>query len=196
MNNIRIPTEVSNIIKRKKAIRIIIFALLVALNAFIIIMWGDVLISVEKEHYAFKYACYILFLILPVFLAKVYKIFTDADYVGTVKKIDIETSVDSTNSMHPTLETRYRKNEIYLTIETENGKIIRKKVHEAAVKHQSNFDKYKVGDVVLHLHGTGVTVALPSDADTHFECALCGGINEAANYTCAHCKKPLVKYKR
>ena len=191
---LQIPTELKKAVLKKKLIRLILFVLLFAWNFVVIIKWWDDLFPVEKINVIAKYSFAIIFLALPFFLTKVYKIFTDSNYMGIVRDVDVRTVADSKSSVKPTWEMLYRKNVLYVTVETPNGKLIRKKIFEDLPSHVENLEKYHVGDRILHLHGTGLTVVLPSPNDTHFTCALCGGNNDISSDVCTHCGKPLVKF--
>lgn len=127
MHNIQIPKELKKAISRKIAIRLLLFALLLALNLIIVIRWWGDLFPIEKINSVAKYSFAIIFLILPFFLTKVYKIFTDTAYTGIVRNVKIRSVVDSKSTVKVSQEMLYRKNEVYLTVETPNGKIIQKK---------------------------------------------------------------------
>ena len=101
--------------------------------------------------------------------------------------------VDNKSAAKPTREQLYRKNEIHITVEDEKGRSFKKKVYEAPAKFSENLDMYKVGDKVLHLHGTATTVVLPTAADTHCCCCMCGGVTNKLNDICTHCGFPLIK---
>ncbi len=191
--NIEIPRELRKVIGVKRAKRILACIALMAVNTFIVLMWGEDILHLLTNNTVLKYSLYVLFISIPIFITKVYKVFTDTYYCGTVKKVDIETAWASATPLRPTRETMYKKVQIYLTIETVSGKSIKRKVHETPLRAKPNFEKYKVGDVVLHLHGTGVTVTLPKGSDTYVACALCGEVNEIENEICKHCGNVLIK---
>ena len=97
---------------------------------------------------------YPVLLISSVFISKVYRIFTDTDYCGVIKKLKVKTVTDNKSAAKPTKQQMYKKNIIYLTIEDETGKTFRKKAAETPITPKSDSEAYKVGDTVLHLHGT------------------------------------------
>ncbi len=193
LKNIEVPKEVKKVINAKRAKRILACILLMAVNAFIVVMWGEDILHLLAKNTVLKYSIYALFIAMPIFITRVYKVFTDTYYCGTVKKVDIETAWASATPFRPTGETMYKKAQIYLTIETAAGKSIKRKVHETPLRAKPNFEKYKVGDTVLHLHGTGVTVILPKGSDTYVACALCGDINDVASDACSNCGNVLIK---
>ena len=66
----------------------------------------------------------------------------------------MKTVTDNKSAAKPTKQQMYKKNIIYLTIEDETGKTFRKKAAETPITPKSDSEAYKVGDTVLHLHGT------------------------------------------
>ena len=191
--DVRIPRELKRLILKRRLVRLFLFGLLIALNLVVILNWWDDLFPIEKINPIAKYSFAVVLLAIPVFLTRIYRIFTDPTFTGTVRDVSVRTSVDSKSSVRPTWESLYRKNEIYLTVETPGGKVIRKKVYEGMAKDGANLEKYHVGDRVLHLHGSGITVVLPFPNDSRCCCAVCGGDNSVSDSVCVHCGKPLVK---
>ncbi len=198
LNNINLkqfPPQITKKLRKKILCRLIIFLVLTLILAIILINYGSVIFDMPQDegYDGFKYTCYAIVLILPIFITKIYKIFTDTNYAGVVKNVKIKTVVDSKNQFKPSREMLYRKNEIYLTIQTKQNKIVKKKVYEGVSKLGANLDTYNVGDEVLHLHGTGVTIVLSGAKDTHCSCAMCGGVNNISDENCSHCGLPLIK---
>ena len=188
-----LPREIRTAIRKKKALRIIRFLLATLLITVIIVIWGDTIFSLPEDLIAFKYSCYAVLLISPFFFTKVYLIFTDTNYTGEVKRVNIVSTVDSKSSVRPSRENLYGKNEIHLTVEDQTGRILEKKVSEAPSNFSANLEMYKVGDKVLHLHGTDITIVLPIAKDAHCRCAMCGWSNDKSNDICTHCDLPLIK---
>lgn len=188
-----LPSEIRKVIRKKKALRIFLYLMTTILIAVVIGMWGDVIFSMPESYSAFKYSCYVVLLILPIFLTKVYLVFTDASYAGRVKEVNIVSVVDSKSSVRPSLESLYRKNEIHLTVEDETGRIFVRKVYESPSTFNANLEVYKVGDKVMHLYGTDITIVLPTEKDTHCCCSMCGWSNNKLNDVCTRCGLPLIK---
>lgn len=188
-----LPCEIKKAIRKKKALRIFLFLLATTLITVIIVIWGNTIFPLPENLVAFKYSCYAVLLISPIFFTKVYLVFTDANYTGEIKDVNIVSVTDSKSSVKPSLEQLYRKNEIHLTVEDETGKILEKKVYEAPSAFNANLEMYKVGDKVLHLHGTDITIVLPTEKDTRCCCSMCGWSNNKLNDICTHCGLPLIK---
>lgn len=187
-----IPSEISKAIRRKKEQRIFLFLLAIVLIAVMIVIFEKYGTSYEDID-VLKYFFYTALFIASFFVTKIYLIFTDTDYCGVVKKVDVETVLDNKSAAKPSMELMFRKNVTYLTVEDETGKTFRKKAAENPRTPNSDTEVYKVGDKVLHLHGTGITVVLPTAADTRCQCAMCGGSNDKTDDVCAHCGFPLIK---
>ncbi len=188
-----IPNEIKKTIQRKKVRRIVLFIITVLLMVAVIIIFEKTERSFSENLTAFKSVLYPVLLISSVFISKVYRIFTDTDYCGVVKKVKVKTVTDNKSAAKPTWEQMYRKNVIYLTIEDETGKTFQKKAAETPITPKSDSEAYKVGDTVLHLHGTDIAVVLPAAADMCCHCAMCGGSNDKMSDICEHCGLPLIK---
>lgn len=188
-----LPSKIKKAIHRKKAIRISLFLLTVLLMTVAIIILENSDFNLFENNITYKYLIYIVLLVSSFFITKAYLVFTDTNYCGEVKKVNIKSVVDSKSSAKPTWEQLYRKNEIYITIEDETGRIFRKKACEFPSSLSTNLEMYKVGDKVLHLHGTDITIVLPTATDKHCRCAMCGWSNDKSNDNCSHCGFPLIK---
>lgn len=191
--NKQIPIELRRFVRRKVLFRIFFCFFLIAVNATIILLWGDVIFATPKEQEIFKHLCYELFLLLPLVITRIDKLFTDTSYIGTIQDVRIATAADSKSAVKPTREMLYCKNEIFLTVETDSGKTIERKVYSGPTKFAQKLESYQVGDRVLHLHGTGVTIVLPTKNSERCYCAICEGTNDIANRTCEHCGHVLMK---
>ena len=186
--NLMIPDEYRRLVLKKKLIRFAVFAVLFVAIAFVLANWGTVIFKVKEKDVGFRYLFYALALAVPFVVTKVWLIFTDTSYIGVVKEVKIKSIVDSELSMSLWREYLYRKNVTILYVETSRGEI-RRKAFESR-KYEEN---YKVGDVVLHLHGTGVTAVLANGADTLCQCAVCGGKNDVHSDVCEWCGYPIMK---
>lgn len=187
-----LPREIRKAIRKRKIIRSLAFLSTTILVAVIIAKWGDMIFPLPESLVVFKYSFYAVLLILPFFLTKFYLIFTDTNYCGEVKQVDITQAIGSRTAM-PVRGQLYKKNEIYIEVEDEAGKIFKKKAYETPYKVGVNPEMYKVGDKVLHLHSSPVTIVLPDAADTHCLCSMCGWSNDKSNDICTRCGLPLIK---
>ena len=187
-----LPREISKAIRKKKTLRIVLFAVATLFISVILVLWGDTIFALSEDFVAFKYSCYAVLLILPLFFTKVYLVFTDTNYFGEVKKVNVVSVVDSKSSIKPSLEQLYNKNEVHLTIEDPHGRILKKKVYETPSRLGAGVEMYKVGDQVLHLHSTAITIVLPTSADARCCCSMCGWSNDKHNDRCSQCGLPLI----
>ena len=192
MEKNRIPDDLKKEVCKKILLRVLACCFLFIFNTIIIVYWGNIILPLSDEHKVFRFFCYAIFLLLPFIITRIYTLWTDTSYTGTITDVKISTVVDSKSTLTRSLEMLYHKNEIYLTIKKDNGKIIKRKTYEGVSKLAQKLETYKVGDRVAHLHGTGITVVLPSANSTHCCCAVCGGVNEVSNTTCVHCEHSLI----
>lgn len=189
----QVPSELRRFVYRKKLLRVTLWLFLTVVNATIVVLWGDIIFATAKGQEIFKYLCYELFLLLPIAITRMDKLFTDTSYIGTIQNVRIATAADSKSEVRPTREMLFNKNEIFLTVQTDDGKTIDRKVYSGPTKFAQKLDYYHVGDRVLHLHGTDVTVVLPTSSSKRCHCAVCEGSNDIRNRTCDHCGHSLVK---
>lgn len=191
--NEQLPIELRELVHRKVLFRVLSCLFLIAVNATIILLWGDVLFATAKGQEIFKHLCYELFLLLPLVITRIDKVFTDRSYIGTVQDVRIATVADSKSAVKPTREMLYCKNEIFLAVKTDSGKIIERKVYSGPANNSQKLEYYHVGDRVLHLHGTGVTIVLPEANSKRCYCAVCEGSSDIRNRKCEHCGRVLMK---
>lgn len=144
-------------------------------------------------HTALTVSGYILAFFVSLLIAGIPKLLLDKTFCGKVARVYVKTTTDSTSPAKPTRETLYYKNTVYLTVETDSGKTIKRKVYEANARLQSGCSLYKVGDVVFHLRGTKHTIVVPGKSDEYVCCPVCGEVNHTCESACKHCEHTLVK---
>ena len=171
--------------------RVIPCIILISVFATILALWGNVIFNTDNK--AFQASCYIVVMLIPFALTGVPHKLIDSTYYGTVKKVDIVTTMDNDSSVKPTREHLYLKNTIYLSIERPNGKLIYKKAYSGKAKFQQNLNAYNEGDLVFHLYGTDVVTVVPNATSTKCCCCVCKDDNEITNQTCRSCGYSLIK---
>lgn len=186
-----LPKDLRTYSRKRFLIRIIPCAILVAAFAAVLILWGKAIFNTDNV--AFRVLCYVLVMLIPFALTGVPHKLIDETYCGTVKKVDIVTTMDNESSIKPTREQLYERNTIYLSIEQANGKLIYKKVYSGRASMQQNINKYNEGDFVFHLYGTKNVLVLPDMASTTVHCAVCGSSNKIEDDKCRDCGHSLVK---
>ena len=186
--DLKIPNEYKRLVLKKKLIRFAVFAALFAVIAFVLANWGTVIFKVKEKDVGFRYLFYALALAVPFVVTKIWLIFTDMSYIGVVKEVKIKSVVDSDIHTRNLMWELYRKNETYLFVETSHGEIKRK-----AFESRKYEENYKVGDVVLHLHGTGVTVILQPKNEEYCQCPVCANKTKTAKGVCECCGYPIMK---
>lgn len=142
---------------------------------------------------------YILVLALPFIFTKFPFNLIDETYCGTIEHVEIKTSVvneflsTSFKGGFGGAKGSYKINILYLHIVTPEGERIRRKVFSGKTDHGQFLDTYHAGDKVFHLYGTDAVVVLPTGAEEHVACAVCGSVNEKENDFCRECAHTLIK---
>ena len=187
-----LPKDLKAYCKKRVLMRVLPCILMFVAFGLILLEWGTVIFATQNKIY--RISCYVVVMILPFVLTGVpHKLF-DSTYYGTVKKVDIVTTMDNASSVKPTREHLYLKNTIYLEIETPDGTLIYKKAYSGKARLQQNINTYNEGDLVFHLYGTNVTIVLPDSADTSVQCSVCGTSNNINDDKCRDCGHSLVKH--
>ncbi|MBQ8862060.1 MAG: hypothetical protein IJ021_04890 [Clostridia bacterium] len=163
----------------------------------LIIFFGDVVFP--TKYMGMKIIGYILVLALPFIFTKFPFNLIDETYCGTIEHVEIKTSVvneflsTSFRGGFGGAKGSYKINTLYLHIVTPEGERIRRKVFSGKTDQGQFLDTYHAGDEVFHLYGTDTVVVLPTEADEHVACAVCGSVNEKENDFCRECGCTLVK---
>jgi len=187
----KIPNDLKNFVRNHVVKRVVACIVMFALLAVFLFLCMEIIFPASLVSIKALFA--ITVLSLPFIITGVpFKLF-DKTYFGTVERVTVETTVDSDARSKPTRETLYVKNTVYLSIRTSDGKVIDKKVYSAQAKGDQNCDMYKKGDRIFHLYGSKHTVILPTKADTHVKCAVCGASNKVTNEKCRNCEHTLIK---
>lgn len=128
-----LPREIRKAIRKRKIIRSLAFLSTTILVAVIIAKWGDMIFPLPESLVVFKYSFYAVLLILPFFLTKFYLIFTDTNYCGEVKQVDITQAIGSRAAM-PVREQLYKKTKYILKLKTRREKFSRKRRTRLRIK--------------------------------------------------------------
>ncbi len=171
--------------------RVIPCAVLLIFLSVALFLWGDTIFQIENR--GVRVFCYIVVLVLPFIITGVPLKMIDSTYCGTVKKVNVVTTMDNESTIKPTLEGIYYKNTVYLTIETAEGKIIRRKARSQRADSRQPLDIYCEGDIVFHLYGTKHVVVIPTGDSPSIDCVVCGAANEAQNVVCKDCRHTLLR---
>lgn len=185
------PKDLQQLVRLFFVKRIIVFLLIFAIICFAITFIIDRMH--DPVYTVYTVSSYTLAFFVSLLIAGIPNILLDKTFYGKVVKVTVKTTVDSTSPAKPTRETLYFKNTVYLTVETDYGKTIKRKVYEANARLQSGCSLYKVGDVVFHLRGTKHTIVVPGRSDEYVCCSVCGEVNNKHETICMRCTHTLVK---
>ena len=172
--------------------RVIPCIILISVFATILALWGSVIFNTDNK--AFQASCYVVVMFIPFVITGVPHKLIDSTYYGTVKKVDIVTTMDNDSAVKPTREHLYLKNTIYLSIEQPDGKLIYKKAYSGKARLQQNINVYNEGDWVFHLYGSNHVVVLPDANDSSVYCSVCASSNNIENNICRDCGHTLIKH--
>lgn len=187
-----IPKDLQRLVRRLFLKKIIALVLILTIMCVAITFINNKIY--EQVDIVSMVSSYIFCIFIALLIVGVSNKLFDKTFYGKVIKVDVETTVDSSSSVKPTREHLYYKNTVYLTVETDSGKTIKRKVHEARVNSQSECDLYKVGDWVFHLYGTKHTIVIPNESNDYVCCSVCGEVNNKNETLCRSCMHTLVKF--
>lgn len=187
MKEIKIPADIKKYISKKVFKKISFWLIMTIAIALLIVFFGDTFFS--RLNNTVKVGLYVLLLIIPVFISKLYDL-KDNSFYGCITKIEVKNTVDSERGFRPTIETLYRKEIVYFYIKLKNNKTIKRKVFEQHANNNNMSKYYSVGDRVLHIYGTDFLQIINKNVDKKI-CVICGTSNPAANDDCAFCRHSL-----
>ena len=186
----KFPDNFKKFIRRQVLKRVVPCAVLFCGLALILAFFGKDLFPTDSTiaHYFF----YLIVLLIPFVVTGVPFKLIDRSYLGTVEKVDVETTYDNSEPLKPNIVYLYAKNTIYLSIRLKNGKMLHKKVYEGKEKYQQHLEIYQVGDLVFHLYGSSYTVVIPANPIKQAQCPICGDWNDKTDDTCRNCGAQLL----
>lgn len=137
----------------------------------------------------------------------------DRDWEGVITAIDIKTNTDTYNIGGKPY--KYFKNDIVLTIQKQNGKIVKHIAKSLGVKErvgidstimgnahsvatgkiENHVDEFSVGDKVYHFYGFKYNFYVHEPHEEHRHCIVCGTTNNYHSKTCWNCGSELLKHK-
>ena len=187
-----LPKDLQKYCRKRILKRAIPCMILISIFATILALCGNIIFGTDNK--AFQTSCYIVIMLIPFVITGVPHKLIDSTYYGTVKKVDIVTTMDNDSAVKPTREHLYLKNTIYLSVEQPDGKLIYKKAYSEKARLQQNINAYNEGDRVFHLYGTNHVVVLPDANDSSVHCSVCGSSNYIADDKCRDCGHSLIKH--
>lgn len=210
MKDQTLPADLQKYIKTYIAKKLSLFFGLEAVIVLILCLWGKTLLGSSTG--IVLYALYAAVLIIPFFVTKIPFCLLDKSYFGTIEKVEMETSLESTVKGKPSLEGMYTAVTVKLHIKEEGtGKYHTVKIGSkgSVSEKRGAWDTYSVGGDdgfvqnaeqaftvgarVFHLFGSGHIVVLDDQKSQKVRCAICGQINDSTNEACQSCGHTLVK---
>lgn len=185
MKDYVIPADIKSHVAKKRARKILLWLLFTAVIVVLIVLLGER--SFGRLNLIGRYTIYFVLVISPFFTLRMYELF-DFSWSGTIKKIDIKYSTDSTRGFKPSRETLYSKETVVFYIDV-NGRTIKKKVFEGPSGSNTMSQYYREGDRVIHIGGTDHIRVVNSD---RIICFVCGATNDAKHESCKLCHHSLI----
>ena len=168
------------------------FVISFVLTVLALIFFGDAILS--SKYPEMKTISYTIILALPFVFTKFPFCAIDSTYYGIVEDIEVKMTKDARPASYSYKGyTLYDKGIVYLKIRTPEGALIKRKVYAGIANLQKYINKFNKDDEVFHLYGTDMVVVLPTEADEHVACAVCGSVNEKENDVCRECAHTLIK---
>ncbi len=209
-NMSKIPSDLQKYTSNHILKRALLFFALEMSLIFILVMWGEDILGVEKSE--LRDLLYALVLLIPPFVSGFPFVRLDKTYFGVIERAEIQTSFENERPWHPTLEGQYTATKVILTVKEEDSdKRHTVKVQEKGGAHEKKgmWDaysqrpdgsfvqnaevRYREGARVFHLGGTKQWVVLPTESDESVRCAVCGDHNAIEQATCRKCGHTLMK---
>ena len=199
MNNLQLPADVKNYVKNKIIARLLKLTVLELIIILAIIFLGKR--TFGELHIAIRITIYILLIVLPFIITKVPLAFIDKSWCGKIKKIDVITD----NAAYSAIGDIYTRNNVILTIEQSDGKIIETVAKSRGVKERKGLDRfqsakiedmlkeYSEGAIVYHFYGLEELLIINDGKQDHINCVVCGAKNPTDNEHCFYCKHSLIK---
>ena len=184
MKNIIVPDDVKEYVQKNRIRKTILWLTFTAVIVALLGLFGERCFG--RLTFAVRAIVYLVLILSPFFTLRMYELF-DKSWCGTLKKIQIKYTTDSTRGFKPTRETLYTKETIIFHVDV-GGKIIQKKVFEAASGGNALSHYYKEGDKVVHVGGTKHIQVVNND---RLICCVCGATNDAPYKKCVLCDHTL-----
>lgn len=200
MEQISLPKDIRSYICKRFMFRLLKFLILAAMSSFLIYFLN---IKIMDRSHILVYTILLVGLgVLPFWISELPMKLLDSSWRGTVKAVDIkeETGTYTVSSR----SCPYIKHTIILTVEKENGKIIKTKAKEYgtrrhkgfAVPHEGNIQfhmhDYQEGDIVYHFYGLSELFVIGKNRPMNVNCVVCGSENPRKACCCHHCGHTLL----
>ncbi len=205
-NHPLLPISLQRKRNKRVLIRVIPCILLLFATVSSLVLWGDLIFPFEKSYgggsmlFA-KIFVYAFLLALPFLITGVPFKLIDRSFCGTVKNVEIKDGLGSTAGNR----WFYPKNDIILTIETDDGKTLMYTALSLGVRVQSSAtdtaargnisdheERYRVGDRVYKYYGFKHLFTCQNDERNAVYCIECGTACKSSEKKCWSCGSELI----
>lgn len=193
MENIKLPHDVKEYIKRKIAIRVAVCVVFLAAVVTVLICWGEMLFGGFGKYNMI--GIYVLLLLLPfaVTAAPVYLL--DKSWHGIISHVELK----SINSFKKgTMKIMIRKIQLEVTIDRDDGKQVVKifdEINPSSIPKDwsEKATDFRVGDDIYHIAGLKHPLVIHQGHSELTKCIVCGLRNPAGNERCVGCGHSLIE---
>lgn len=199
----RLPKSLRKKRIRKIITRISLCILLLAGGLFLIIAYGDMILSIrDKEYAGIRILFYLIILVLPFIITGVPMKLIDTSFSGTVIATEVRERTDTVR-----VGVRYfpyKRQDMILTIKKDDGKEIRYTALSLGSRDSSSWtlripavgkmeyhtQEYNVGDRIYKYYGfKHIFVQMANEGRT---CIVCGSKNDSKDNVCWCCDSELI----
>ena len=200
MKPISLPKDIKRYVRKTILLRLLKFVILSAISSFLIYFLNDRIM--ERCHILVYTGLLVGLGIMPFWVSEIPMKLFDSSWRGIVKAVDIK---EETGTV--TVSTRvipYTNHIFILTVEKENGKIVKVKAKEYGYKRykgskvphagdiQHHLNDYKEGDTVYHFYGLTELFVIGKNRPMNVNCVVCGSENPRTSTHCHHCGHTLL----
>ncbi len=190
---------------KRMIVRILVWFVLFAFCLSVVLLWGEIVFPMptHKNFLEVRHLYYALFLLLPFLVTGIPVRLIDRSWSGTVTAVIVEENMGTyTRSLGR--PQPYRKHDLVLLIEKDNGKKTEYIPLSLGVKYKPwddppnvgkiayHTEEYREGDRVHKYYGfQHLYVSHPSSQQTR-RCIVCGSKNEMQEHVCWYCSSELI----
>ena len=192
MDNIKLPHDIKEYIKRKMVLRVSTCIALFFTVATILILWGEMLFGGFGKYNMI--GIYAVLLILPFAATGVPIYLFDKNWRGTITGVELKT----VNSFKRGTKIMIKKNQLEVTIDRADGKRVVKTFEEinpfSIPKDWSEASTdFRVGCEIYHIVGLKHPLVIHKGHNDLTKCIVCGLRNPSGNERCDSCGHSLIE---
>lgn len=193
MENIKLPHDIKEYIKRKIVFRVAVCAIFLIAVVTVLSCWGEMLFGGFGKYNMI--VIYILLVLLPFAVTATPIYLFDKNWHGVITHVELK----SINSFQKgTMKTMIRKVQLEVTIDRDNGKQVVKifdEINPSSIPKDwsERSTDFRVGDDIYHIVGLKYPLVIHKGHAELTRCIVCGLKNPAGNEKCDGCGYSLIE---